>query len=475
MPVAQQMQSGGFLEEIGQADLLENALETTESLNSLPHLQALPELSCGEKPVVPLVTDISPIMDSTVKRSDSRASLISVNFFKVNAKSKLGIRFKSLNGKLNISHISRNGGIASSPLRPNDHVLSLNGDCACQHWTPMQAVSYLRKCTGYTCIVVMNGLGDPHSLLAAVYKSHPHDKLGISFENDGQGNLRIEKLNKTLLLGNRSILQVLGNRSILRVGDYVKTINNVPCTYLDAKEARQMILESPTLVTIETKDTDVNEVSSHLDLPLPGTTVSIVNLEEDKIEPENQIKAGLISVMVNRISYETKLGIVFRQVAGVLRIVRLKNGCLLASSPLKGGFHLLSINNNWARDWSSRETKKYLDSVVGVVHIVAYNPKGDPNYLQAMVCKPFPREPVGIRLKRAEGRPPLKISGVQEDGLFANSVLNVGDDVISINNIPSTHLLPIVAVDLLKRASTTITILAKTRGSCGVVLSQGRN
>jgi C-terminal processing protease CtpA/Prc len=463
-------------------------------VQSLPVLHALPEMT--RRKSAKNATHVVPIDVAISKQQQQsrptgwrpRASLISVQFFKVTVDMRLGIRFKSINGRLAISSFSPTGELASSPLRPNDRILSLDGNSACQRWTCNQAVKYLKSCLGFTTILAMNLSGDPNTSIAAVYKSHPDDRLGIVLHNDGHGKLRIKKLQSARLLG--------GDRSILQVGDYVESINNTPCSEIDTNQGIDMIRTTQSLVTIRIKDMDIEEIPSpsfpipvglqpsvlsnssnrHPNvIPATATEVSFLNLEANAvpIQEENEIKPGLISVMVYKPTKATTLGVVLSRADGDLKIARLTEG-LLSTSTLRRGYHLLSINNVSSIDWSVEEVIRHLQEAVGEIHILASNPKdGDPNYVQAIASKASPRAKVGLKFKRSDGRC-LKIGDVMENGLFANSVLNTGDDVITVNNIPTRDLRPTVVVDVVKRAMDTVSILAKTHGAFGVVLSQRR-
>jgi hypothetical protein len=156
-------------------------------------------------------------------------------------------------------------------------------------------------------------------------------------------------------------------------------------------------------------------------------------------------------------------------VEGALKVSQVRNGGLLASSPLAGGFKVLSIDNFCCEDWSSQKALEYLRRIKGEVIIVAQNPDGDPGYVQAMAYKTSPRATVGISFRSSRGY--LKIGTISASGIFTNSVLNAGDDVVAINNTPSQHMTSTEAADIVRSATGSITILSKPHQFTGIVLS----
>jgi hypothetical protein len=87
-----------------------------------------------------------------------------------------------------------------------------------------------------------------------------------------------------------------------------------------------------------------------------------------------------------------------------------------------------------------------------------------------MVEKPDADSIVGIGVKR-NARGSLEVSKVSADGLFAHSLVNIGDRVISINNVGCNQLDPIAALDIIRDCPSYITLLTETQHETGVVLA----
>jgi C-terminal processing protease CtpA/Prc len=469
-------------------------IERSQSfINSLPVAETMPETQpiSSSITVVAVASDVVRI--SSTSESTIRASMIGVKVFKKSKDTKLGIRFQaSTDGMLQIGKLT--GMLASSPLRTGDQVLRMDGQNVAG-WVPTRAINYLRDCKGWISIVARTLSGDATLAHAAVLKSRPQDKLGISFvPDDVTGKLCIRNLN---------VAGLLGNRSVVKVGDVVESINGIPCSEVANGTAVSIIRGAPEWVTVLVNKTDsvhhkpstdvVRDITvltsdsedelerfhhpphypphPHDDLPVATAAENSQSLPLSE-DPDEHIEPTFISVMAHKATPETKLGISLVKFDGVVYIARLTEGGLLAtSSPLKEGMQLMSVDSHRAQGWTVNEALTYLRHAVGSIHILAHNPHGHARYVQAMVYKSKSDNAVGVSFKGSAGRQ-LKVCTVRADGLFAHSALNVGDSVVSINNIPCRHNLPREAVEIVRGSMEQVTILAKKKSSSGVVVAR---
>jgi hypothetical protein len=97
---------------------------------------------------------------------------------------------------------------------------------------------------------------------------------------------------------------------------------------------------------------------------------------------------------------------------------------------------------------------------------------GDPKRIETMVVKPDANSIMGIGVKR-NARGSLEFSKVFAGGLFAHSLVNIGDRVISINKIGCNQLDPITALDIIRESY--ITLLTETQHETAVVLAAASN
>lgn len=469
-------------------------IERSQSfISSLPVAEAMPETQpiSSKTTVVAVASDVVRI--SSTSESTIRASMIGVKVFKKSKDTKLGIRFQaSTDGMLQIGKLT--GMLASSPLRTGDQVLRIDGQNVAG-WVPTRGINYLRDCKGWISIVARTLSGDATLAQATVLKSIPQDKLGISFVLDDEtGKLCIRNLN---------VAGLLGNRSVVKVGDVVESINGIPCSEVANATALSIIRGAPEWVTVLVNKTgivhhktptdvvrDITVLTSdsedelelfhhpphypphpHDDLPV-ATAADISQALLSAEDPDEHIEPAFISVMAHKATRETKLGISLVKLDEVLYIARLTEGGLLAtSSPLKEGMQLMSVDSHRAQGWTVSEALTYLRHAVGSIHILAHNRHGHARYVQAMVYKSKSDNAVGVSFKGSAGRQ-LKVCTVRADGLFAHSALNVGDSVVSINNIPCRHNRPREAVGIVRGSMEQVTILAKKKSSSGVVVAR---
>jgi C-terminal processing protease CtpA/Prc len=476
--------------------------EVTRSIayiNSLPSVDALPEVESRNSNVIE-ATDVIPVLGEALGASlgevlglvpgeeldvespaplvdvespaqYQRASLISVRVFKTTRGTKLGIALISVNGILQISKPPTNL-LADSSLQVGDEVVSLNG-ISCASWTSNQAADHLVGIIGLVSIVVEDPNGDPNQKEAIVFKDRPQDELGIAFQNDTDGRLRIEKIFPRGLLG---------SDCPLRTDDHVISINAIPCCEINSDLARSMVIESPGKVTIvastmhhETAISNgsvIEGVSSGQEANAPHATMAEVITDEEwgTATDETNANPAFISVMLFKSSRQTRLGIRLINTDGILQVSSILSDGILASSPLKEGFIILSINSRQCKGWEVSRALNVLKEAQGKLNIVTQNPNGDPNYVEAMVMKSSAQSKIGATFTKTQvGK--LRLSFIDPNGMLAESVLNIGDYVMAINSVPCQYLQANDATRLVRQALNTVTILTKTQRSTGVVVS----
>jgi hypothetical protein len=195
----------------------------------------------------------------------------------------------------------------------------------------------------------------------------------------------------------------------------------------------------------------------------------LVDLEYQ--EPRHaQNRAAFISVTVVKDSQEARLGIALREVDGTLEIFSISDGGLLSDSPLEAGDRLLSINNFRCGIWDPHKAIQRLKDITGTLTIIAENKQGDPNLVASMVSKRTLDTTVGIGFMKVNHT--LSVGSINPDGLFANSVLNIGDRILSINNAACSHLEPENAVLVVQNADSHVTFVALREYKRGVVVSR---
>ena len=496
------------------------SMVSREFLGNLPIAIAEPDDSSSQRGLV-IAEDITPIDDDnddyfdgedynngviTTPQSQNnvdsrqRPSLISVRCYKATRDSKLGITFKKStnNGSLQINYIVPNGSLADSPLKSGDLVIAIDNNRHCSRWTISQALEYLMDTVGYITILVSNPSGNPNIHEAVVYKSSPEDKVGVFFRQDEYGKLRINRLNPYGLIG---------EVCAITEGDYVESINNTPSQkIIDVETALTMVRSATSMVSIVGKQLDSTEISiRHIgqnserggsayfgssdvvvvdatanELSIPANASSMLrysvmtssNQHQDTINFMEQegIIPHFVYVKCDKPSVYAKLGISFNDSQGHLEIQNINSTGVLGSSPLKRGFHVLSIDGKVCTGWNKNEALDYLQDRQSGIAIVARNPVGSSNYVVAQATKPTPRSKIGIFFRKV-GNGPLTIGDVSSTSIFAGSVLNKGFEVILINGIPSRSLNVAEAVSIVEDATDAITIVAKTNSTTGIVLA----
>jgi len=474
--------SNGGREESGTMDSAEVTRSNNTYIDSLPSVYALPEVERSDSnvieatDVIPVDVESPPLVDAQTPQYQ-RASLISVRVFKMTRGTKLGIAFQSVHGILRISKPPTRL-LADSSLQAGDEVVSLNG-IYCTGWNSNQAADLLKGTMGSISIVVEDPNGDPYGKEAIVFKDHRQDKLGIVFQNDTDGRLRIESILPNGLLG---------SDCPLNTDDYVISINTISCSEISSNLARSMVVESPGKVTIVA--TTINNeaaisngsfilgVSSGRVANAPhatatATATEVITDEEQwgTVTDERNANPAFTSVMIFKPTQQTRLGIRLINTDGILQVSSILSDGILYSTPLKEGFIILSINSRRCKGWEASRALSVLKEAQGKLNIVTQNPNGDPHYVEAMVMKDSMQPKIGVTFKKTQGGK-LRLVYIDPNGMLAESVLNKGDYVMAINSVPCQYLEANDATRLVRQAPKTVTILTKTQRSTGVVVSR---
>lgn len=182
----------------------------------------------------------------------------------------------------------------------------------------------------------------------------------------------------------------------------------------------------------------------------------------------------LISATVIKNSPQEQIGISLLRDDTVVYSISHEEDSLLKDCPFQAGDKVLSINNKRTEHMDSAEAARLLREVTGFITIVVHNATGDPCLIETMITKANKNQRSGMGLKSTGDRD-LRVSSINENGLFAQSLLNVGDRILSINNADVSEVDARVACDIIKNAPNHVTVVARSRHTHGVVVAEVSN
>jgi C-terminal processing protease CtpA/Prc len=113
-----------------------------------------------------------------------------------------------------------------------------------------------------------------------------------------------------------------------------------------------------------------------------------------------------------------------------------KNGLFdNAANCLRTNDHILSVNNVSTRGMRASQVAKLIQSAASAVALTCRNPTVDPSMMASTVQKATPAERVGISMRNSNIRSGgvLLVSRVEVDGLFADSLLAPGHQIVYLN------------------------------------------
>ena len=176
----------------------------------------------------------------------------------------------------------------------------------------------------------------------------------------------------------------------------------------------------------------------------------------------------IVSATVFRESFQTRLGLALRQVDGRIMITGIDKGSLFAGTDLKVGTALVSINGLLCPTMSCHEAVGILNRVQGDLTVTAEH----VGYVSATVTK-TESPTIGMAVKSRGAK--LYITAIGRDGLFANTDLKVGMQVVSVNKQHCGGLRTKEAVALFMDTSQTeLVVLAKDPGYIAVRVTKER-
>ena len=332
---------------------------------------------------------------------------------------------------LRVTEIHEDSLLGAAPICVGDELVRINGqDCrrGCKSVVAVQMMQQTQN--GLVTIVTRHKNGNPNVVWNHAVKSQPDSTLGITLV-ERNGDVRVQSLNAGLL-----------RHSMLSVGDRVLAVNNVSCCDGDTsvEEAIALLRSAETGVTIATPYT------------------------------EPQSRPAYISATVHK--KRQKIGLGMRVVDGQLRVVSLVPFGLFAASPVRVSDAIVSINGIDCRNCpSAKDACDLVEKLSGWVTVVTRVDGGNPSMVATMITKPTPDALVGIVMSQRGGNGFIVVRGILEDGLLMNSLLNVGDRLVSINGQDCSGMSVADATEIIRCAPKTVTFVALSQPEAGAVIS----
>jgi hypothetical protein len=172
-----------------------------------------------------------------------------------------------------------------------------------------------------------------------------------------------------------------------------------------------------------------------------------------------------LSVTVSKNSaLVSSLGVVL---SNGLRVESFENTGLLVNSPVRVGDKLFSINHRLCHNMSRRKVKRLVAKLSGSITFVFHNQKGDSSLVESTVPNPG-----GIELASTNENGELSVSSIDPSGIFASSLLNAGDNVLSVNGASCQQFGPSFVFDILNGNPTFATVLARISRRNALVLGE---
>jgi C-terminal processing protease CtpA/Prc len=146
---------------------------------------------------------------------------------------------------------------------------------------------------------------------------------------------------------------------------------------------------------------------------------------------------------------------------------------LFSQSPFQAGDRLISINNLGCQNMKASVAVQLMRSITGTLTVVVENCKGDPQLVETMVSKLDQDSKTGLTVI-SNRYSQASVYDIKPSGIFANSLLNRRDLILSINGISCQHLNSREAASIVSQAEKSVTVIAKRRSESAVVMAVGQ-
>jgi len=362
-------------------------------------------------------------------------SMITATLVKPSADSKIGLRMTNYKGRegLFISGVS-DGTLASvSQLRPGLCVAKINNvDCTSK--TTAEASKIMVEADGPVTILAYTPLsGTAPSLGVSKYMTATV-QTGPFGENMGLDLHQPEEESKVLI--KRVDPEGPFFSTPLRAGMEIVQVNGTSCT--SREHASELLQEGGEYVTILA------------------------------FKPSPRYTGGqLLSVVLQKETRDTKIGLRFGFDMGkdTCAVTFVKDGSPASTTELEVGYYVHSVNNTLCSCLSPPEITKLLAEAEGTITILAEVPNGTDaptadavSFVTATMLKEGSEGKVGLSLGRRGDD--IVITRIADDSLAASTDLQVGLQLVSINNVILGNELE-KAVALLKESNGPVMVVAK--------------
>eukprot|EP00980_Cylindrotheca_fusiformis_P001476 scaffold345_cov134-Cylindrotheca_fusiformis.AAC.87 len=352
--------------------------------------------------------------ETTFAVAEPLPSGVIATVFKESKDQKCGIRFrqKSPDDPITILSLAEDGLFANTDLRIGMQVVSVNGTDV-DGFTRRKAMNLLKHAEGELTVVAQFVAA---SVVATVFKESKDQKCGIHFRQKSPDDpITISSLAEDGLFANTD----------LRIGMQVVSINGTDVDGFTRRKAMKLLKHTEGELTVVAQS----------------------------------VAADFIATVFKE-SKDQKCGIGFRQNSpdDPITISSLAEDGLFANTDLRIGMQVVSLNGTDVAGFTKNKAIQFVRGAVGELTVVAQPVAGGA---VAVVFKESKDQKCGISLKQDHPSDAVSIARISSDGLFADSGLEVGMQVMSINNVAVENLTNHQAVDVLKEAEGKLTVVGQ--------------
>ena len=156
---------------------------------------------------------------------------------------------------------------------------------------------------------------------------------------------------------------------------------------------------------------------------------------------------------------------------GGATIVGLSNDSPFLNCNIQPGDHVVAVNNVLCSGVKASRVVELINSTCkdGIVSICVHNASGDPLSVSCSVQKSHVTTKVGVALQMKRGA--VRISRVDKNGLFGNSLLMPHHRCMMINGISCSHMTSKKAAEFIVSLPDRVTIISRPQESYAMTIA----
>ena len=324
-----------------------------------------------------------------------------------NENGKLGAAFQDqADGTVALSRIGDDSPLANSIVETGMILMTVNG-ISCQGVSAVQVGSILASLPDpVTLCVAKRGVAALRAkkVQAVTAQKTAEGRVGLSLMDRSDGAVAVTKVAEDSPFADTDLTKDM----------VILSINNIPCSSLEANQLRGLFAALPNPITI-----------------VAGTLMNWDDADKRPTRPTKFVAATVAKTPTG------KVGLAFADHAsGTVVITKIGEDSPFAGTVIQEGMTVVTINSVSCHGMNAKEVRSVFQSLPESVTLIAAHLKADVQAKSVQVATINKMEGGKVGLSMADSHGTVIISSISEQSPFAATPVKEGMTILSINNTP---------------------------------------